>query len=52
MDAVWLGVTCLVRLVPSLPGALSAVVLQERPPRLAVVDGVICPGGVGLTRRR
>lgn len=50
MDAGRLGVTTY--LVPPITIVLSAVVLQEWPPLLAVVGGVVCLAGVGLTRRR
>lgn len=50
MDAGRLGVTTY--LVPPITIVLSALVLQEWPPVLAVVGGVVCLVGVGLTRRR
>jgi drug/metabolite transporter (DMT)-like permease len=50
MDAGRLGVTTY--LVPPVTIAMSAVLLGEVPPWLAVVGGAICLVGVGLSRRR
>ena len=50
MDAGRLGVTTY--LVPPITIALSALLLGELPPWLAVVGGTICLVGVALSRRR
>ena len=50
MDAGRLGVSTYA--VPPITIALGAVLLGEVPPLLAVVGGVICLVGVGLSRRR
>ncbi|MCE0767470.1 DMT family transporter [Pseudonocardia kujensis] len=50
MDAGRLGVTTY--LVPPITVALSAVLLAEAPPALALLGGALCLAGVGLTRRR
>ncbi len=50
MDAGRLGVITYV--VPPLTIAMSAVLLGELPPWLALVGGAICLVGVGLSRRR
>ena len=50
MDAGRLGVTTY--LVPPLVIAMGWVLLDEVPPVLAVVGGVVCLAGVGLSRRR
>ncbi|MCE3553995.1 DMT family transporter [Pseudonocardia sp. RS11V-5] len=50
MDAGRLGVTTY--LVPPITVALSAVLLAEAPPALALLGGALCLVGVGLTRRR
>ena len=50
MDAGRLGVTTY--LVPPITIAMSALLLGELPPWLAVVGGAICLIGVGLSRRR
>lgn len=50
MDAGRLGVTTYA--VPPITIALSAVLLGELPPWLALVGGVVCLVGVGLSRRR
>ncbi len=50
MDAGRLGVTTY--LVPPITIAMSAVLLGELPPVLALVGGAVCLVGVGLTRRR
>jgi drug/metabolite transporter (DMT)-like permease len=50
MDAGRLGVTTY--LVPPITVALSAALLAEAPPALALVGGALCLVGVGLTRRR
>lgn len=50
MDAGRLGVTTYV--VPPITIAMSAVLLGELPPWLALVGGAICLVGVGLSRRR
>lgn len=39
-------------LVPPLTIALSAVLLSEAPPVLAVLGGLVCLVGVALSRRR
>lgn len=50
MDAGRLGVTTY--LVPPITIAMSAVLLGELPPVLALVGGAVCLVGVGLSRRR
>jgi drug/metabolite transporter (DMT)-like permease len=50
MDAGRLGVTTY--LVPPITVALSALLLAEAPPALALLGGALCLVGVGLTRRR
>ncbi len=50
MDAGRLGVTTY--LVPPLVIVMGWVLLDEVPPVLAVVGGVVCLAGVGLSRRR
>ena len=50
MDAGRLGVTTY--LVPPITIALSAVLLGEVPPALALVGGAVCLAGVALSRRR
>jgi drug/metabolite transporter (DMT)-like permease len=50
MDAGRLGVSTY--LVPPLTIALSAVLLGEAPPVLAVLGGLVCLVGVALSRRR
>ena len=50
MDAGRLGVSTY--LVPPITIAMSAALLGEAPPLLAVVGGAICLLGVGLSRRR
>ncbi|WP_433505660.1 DMT family transporter [Pseudonocardia halophobica] len=50
MDAGRLGVTTY--LVPPITVALSALLLGEAPPALALLGGALCLAGVGLTRRR
>ncbi|MFC4946320.1 DMT family transporter [Pseudonocardia sp. GCM10023141] len=50
MDAGRLGVSTY--LVPPITIAMSAVLLGELPPVLAIVGGAICLVGVGLSRRR
>ena len=50
MDAGRLGVSTY--LVPPITIAMSAVLLGEAPPLLAVVGGAVCLLGVGLSRRR
>jgi drug/metabolite transporter (DMT)-like permease len=50
MDAGRLGVTTY--LVPPITIVMSAVLLAEWPPPLAIAGGVVCLVGVGLTRRR
>ncbi|WP_226363553.1 DMT family transporter [Pseudonocardia abyssalis] len=50
MDAGRLGVTTYA--VPPITIALSAVLLGELPPWLALVGGLVCLVGVGLSRRR
>ncbi|MDN5929583.1 MAG: DMT family transporter [Pseudonocardia sp.] len=50
MDAGRLGVTTY--LAPPITIAMSAVLLGELPPVLALVGGAICLVGVGLSRRR
>jgi drug/metabolite transporter (DMT)-like permease len=50
MDAGRLGVTTY--LAPPIAIAMSAVLLGELPPVLALVGGAICLVGVGLSRRR
>jgi drug/metabolite transporter (DMT)-like permease len=50
MDAGRLGVTTY--LVPPITVGLSALLLAEAPPALALVGGALCLLGVGLTRRR
>lgn len=50
MDAGRLGVTTYV--VPPITIGMSAVLLGELPPWLALVGGAICLVGVGLSRRR
>jgi drug/metabolite transporter (DMT)-like permease len=50
MDAGRLGVTTYA--VPPVTIALSAVLLGELPPWLALVGGVVCLVGVGLSQRR
>ncbi|WP_252437026.1 DMT family transporter [Pseudonocardia humida] len=50
MDAGRLGVTTY--LVPPITIVMSAVLLGELPPVLAVVGGAVCLVGVGLSRRR
>jgi drug/metabolite transporter (DMT)-like permease len=50
MDAGRLGVTTY--LVSPLTIAMSAVLLAELPPALALVGGALCLAGVALTRRR
>lgn len=49
MDAGRLGVTTY--LVPPITIVMSAVLLAEWPPPLAIAGGVVCLVGVGLTRR-
>ena len=49
MDAGRLGVTTY--LVPPITIVMSALLLAEWPPPLAVAGGVVCLVGVGLTRR-
>jgi len=50
MDAGRLGVTTYV--VPPITIVMSAVLLGELPPVLALVGGAVCLVGVGLSRRR
>jgi drug/metabolite transporter (DMT)-like permease len=50
MDAGRLGVTTY--LVPPLVIVMGWVLLDEVPPVLAVVGGVVCLAGVGLSRGR
>ena len=50
MDAGRLGVTTYV--VPPITIAMSAVLLGELPPVLALLGGAVCLVGVGLSRRR
>jgi drug/metabolite transporter (DMT)-like permease len=50
MDAGRLGVSTYV--VPPITIVMSAVLLGEVPPALAIVGGAICLVGVGLSRRR
>jgi drug/metabolite transporter (DMT)-like permease len=50
MDAGRLGVTTY--LVPPITIAMSALLLGELPPWLAVLGGAVCLVGVGLSRRR
>jgi len=50
MDAGRLGVTTY--LVPPITIVMSALLLGELPPLLAVVGGAVCLVGVGLSRRR
>jgi drug/metabolite transporter (DMT)-like permease len=50
MDAGRLGVSTYI--VPPITIVLSAVLLSEAPPVLAVVGGVICLVGVAISRRR
>ncbi|WP_141280753.1 DMT family transporter [Pseudonocardia hydrocarbonoxydans] len=50
MDAGRLGVTTYA--VPPVTIGLSAMLLGELPPWLALVGGVVCLAGVGLSRRR
>ena len=50
MDAGRLGVTTY--LAPPIAIAMSAVLLGEVPPALALVGGAICLLGVGISRRR
>lgn len=50
MDAGRLGVTTY--LVPPITIGMSALLLGELPPALALVGGAICLLGVGLSRRR
>jgi len=50
MDAGRLGVSTYA--VPPITIALGAALLGEVPPVLAIVGGVICLVGVGLSRRR
>jgi len=50
MDAGRLGVSTYI--VPPITIVLGAVLLGEVPPVLAMVGGVICLGGVGISRRR
>lgn len=50
MDAGRLGVTTY--LAPPLTIAMSAVLLGELPPWLALVGGAVCLAGVALSRRR
>ena len=50
MDAGRLGVTTY--LVPPITIAMSALLLGELPPWLAIVGGAVCLVGVGLSRRR
>lgn len=50
MDAGRLGVSTY--LVPPITIVMSAVLLGELPPLLAVIGGVVCLVGVGLSRRR
>lgn len=50
MDAGRLGVTTF--LVPPITIGMSAVLLGEVPPTLALVGGAVCLAGVGLSRRR
>jgi drug/metabolite transporter (DMT)-like permease len=50
MDAGRLGVSTY--LVPPITIAMSAVLLGELPPVLAMVGGAVCLLGVGLSRRR
>jgi drug/metabolite transporter (DMT)-like permease len=50
MDAGRLGVSTY--LVPPLTIALSAALLGEAPPVLAVLGGLVCLVGVALSRRR
>lgn len=50
MDAGRLGVTTYA--APPITIALSALLLGELPPWLALVGGVVCLVGVGLSRRR
>lgn len=49
MDAGRLGVTTY--LVPPITIVMSALLLAEWPPPLAIAGGVVCLVGVGLTRR-
>jgi drug/metabolite transporter (DMT)-like permease len=50
MDAGRLGVTTY--LAPPIAIVMSAVLLGELPPWLALVGGALCLAGVALTRRR
>jgi drug/metabolite transporter (DMT)-like permease len=50
MDAGRLGVSTY--LVPPIAIAMSAVLLGELPPALALVGGAVCLAGVALSRRR
>jgi drug/metabolite transporter (DMT)-like permease len=50
MDAGRLGVSTYV--VPPITIVMSAVLLGEVPPALAIVGGAVCLVGVGLSRRR
>ncbi|MGY1749443.1 DMT family transporter [Modestobacter sp. SYSU DS0511] len=50
MDAGRLGVTTY--LVPPLVVLMGWLLLDEVPPALAVVGGVVCLAGVGISRRR
>lgn len=50
MDAGRLGVSTYV--VPPITVGMSAVVLGEVPPLLAIIGGAVCLVGVGLSRRR
>lgn len=50
MDAGRLGVTTYA--VPPITVAMSAVLLGEFPPWLAIAGGAVCLVGVAITRRR